>query len=89
MTYHTAIVFAITVCATLGSADPDTAGIAALRQRDIAATLTQDPDQLTGLWDSDATLLGEGERPIVGRATLRASCGRKCTNRRCRQPPTR
>ncbi len=62
-------------------AQSERAGIEALRQRDIAATLTQNPDQLAALWDDDATLLGQGEHAIVGLPALRAvyaTGGQKC-----------
>jgi len=67
-----AVALVIAAWATLGSINPDAAGIERLRQHDIAATLTQNPDQLVALWDDDATLLGEGEAPVVGRTALRA-----------------
>ncbi|MDO1527591.1 nuclear transport factor 2 family protein [Fulvimonas sp. R45] len=48
-------------------------GIEALHRGDVAATLSQDPDALAALWTGDGVLLGEGERPVVGRAALRAA----------------
>ncbi|GAB3780440.1 YybH family protein [Dyella agri] len=48
-------------------------GIAELHQGDVAATLSQDPDALVALWTKDGVLLGEGDRPVVGQAALRAA----------------
>jgi ketosteroid isomerase-like protein len=76
-----AIALALVAWAMVRAIDPERAAIEKLRQEDIAATLTQNPDQLTALWDSDATLLGEGEAPVIGRTALRAAyapSGTKC-----------
>jgi hypothetical protein len=50
-----AVALLIAAWATLGSINPHAAGIEQLRQHDVAATLTQNPDQLVALWDDDAT----------------------------------
>lgn len=49
----------------------DMAGIAELHRGDVAATLSQDPDALAALWTKDGVLLGEGDRPVIGREALR------------------
>ena len=51
----------------------DREGIAELHRGDVTATLSQDPDALAALWTRDGVLLGEGDRPVVGRAALRAA----------------
>lgn len=47
------------------------AGINKLHQDDIAATLNQNPDQLSALWTDDGVLLSQGNAPVIGRETIR------------------
>jgi ketosteroid isomerase-like protein len=48
-------------------------GIEKLHQQDIAATLSQSINQLAALWDDDGVLIGQGEKPLVGKAIIQAS----------------
>jgi uncharacterized protein (TIGR02246 family) len=48
------------------------AGINKLHQDDIAATLSQNPDQLAALWANDGVLLTQGDAPVIGKETIRA-----------------
>jgi len=47
------------------------AGINKLHQDDIAATMSQNPDQLAALWVDDGVLLTPGSAPVVGKQTIR------------------
>jgi ketosteroid isomerase-like protein len=44
----------------------DLAAIEKLHQADVAATLTQDPASLTGLWSDEGVNFGAGATPVVG-----------------------
>src|SRR5687768_2398782 len=59
----------------------DLAAIEKLRQQDIAATVSRDPVALTDLWTEDAIRLGVGQRPDVGKQSIRASNGRLTANK--------
>ena len=54
------------------NATPDTTGIAALHQLDIAATLADRADELVKLWDPEAVRIQPGGPVEVGRATIYA-----------------
>jgi hypothetical protein len=56
---------------SMDGVEPELAGIEKLHREDIAATLKSDPDQLAALWATDGVLLGQGERPTIGRQALR------------------
>jgi uncharacterized protein (TIGR02246 family) len=69
-----------TVCATSGLAacssgtSSNQAAMAAidkLHQDDVAATLSQNPDQLAALWTDDGVLLTPGNAPVIGKQTIR------------------
>ena len=49
------------------------AGILSLHQQDIDATVSMDVGKLTDLWADDGVLLGQGEKPQVGKSTIQAS----------------
>ena len=51
--------------------DADLAAIKKLHQRDIAATLSQDPVALTAYWSDDAVRLGPGPPAEVGKQAIR------------------
>jgi ketosteroid isomerase-like protein len=53
--------------------DADRAAIEKLHQQDIAATLSQDPVALTGLWTDDAIRFSPGQPAEVGRQAIRES----------------
>jgi len=59
-------------CTSSVPKDP-AAAIDALHQRDVAATLASDPDQLAALWTDNGVLLGDGEPAVVGATALRAA----------------
>lgn len=48
----------------------DLAGIDALHRKDVAATLSGNPDELAELWTDDAVRLNPGESAEVGKATI-------------------
>jgi ketosteroid isomerase-like protein len=48
-------------------------GIQKLHQQDIDATVSMDIGKLTDLWADDGVLLGQGERPLVGKPAIQAS----------------
>ena len=50
--------------------EQDRIAIERLHQQDIAATVTDDADQLAKLWDQDAVRLQSGSSPEVGKATI-------------------
>jgi hypothetical protein len=50
--------------------EQDRIAIERLHQQDIAATLTDDADQLAKLWDEDAVRLQSGAPAEVGKATI-------------------
>jgi ketosteroid isomerase-like protein len=50
--------------------EQDKMAIDRLHQQDIAATLTDDADQLAKLWDEDAVRLQSGAPAEVGKATI-------------------
>jgi ketosteroid isomerase-like protein len=54
----------------LPSDEQDRRAIEQLHQQDIAASLTDDADQLTKLWDQDAVRLQSGSPAEVGKATI-------------------
>ena len=54
----------------LPSDEEDRKAIERLHQQDIAATLTDDADQLAALWDEEAVRLQSGSLPEVGKATI-------------------
>jgi ketosteroid isomerase-like protein len=49
------------------------AGIQKLHQQDVDATLSMDVGKLTDLWADDGVLLGQGEKPLVGKPAIQAS----------------
>src|SRR5215469_11833016 len=49
------------------------AGIQKLHQQDIDATVSMDVSKLTDLWADDGVLLGQGDKPLVGKAAIQAS----------------
>jgi len=49
------------------------AGIQALHQQDIDATVSRDLGKLTNLWAEDGVLLGQGDEPLVGKVAIEAS----------------
>jgi uncharacterized protein (TIGR02246 family) len=51
----------------------DRAGIEKLHQQDIAATFSQDPNDLADLFTEDGILLEPGSRAIVGRQAILAA----------------
>jgi len=52
------------------SDEQDRRAIEQLHEQDIAATLTDDADQLAKLWDQDAVRLQSGSPAEVGKATI-------------------
>ena len=52
------------------SDEQDRIAIERLHEQDIAATLTDDADQLAKLWDQDAVRLQSGSPAEVGKATI-------------------
>jgi ketosteroid isomerase-like protein len=46
-------------------------GIEKLHQQDIAATVLSDVGQLVALWDDDGVLIGQGEKPLLGKAAIK------------------
>jgi len=44
-----------------------------LHQQDIDATVSMDVGNLTDLWADDGVLLGQGDKPLVGRSAIQAS----------------
>jgi uncharacterized protein (TIGR02246 family) len=73
--------FVVVVCAVLSvtACSPSStssnqaamAGINKLHQDDIAATLSQNADQLAALWADDGVLLTQGNAPVIGKQTIR------------------
>ena len=60
---------------TLHRTDTRTADLAAiekLHQEDVAATLSQDPNLMAGLWAEDAVRLGPGKPAEVGKKAILA-----------------
>jgi ketosteroid isomerase-like protein len=53
--------------------DQDRRAIERLHEQDIAATLTDDADQLAKLWDEDAVRLQPGSPAEIGKATIYAN----------------
>jgi hypothetical protein len=53
--------------------EQDRMAIERLHQQDIAATLTDDADQLAKLWDEEAVRLQSGAPAEVGKATIYAN----------------
>jgi ketosteroid isomerase-like protein len=53
--------------------EQDRTAIERLHKEDIAATLTDDADQLAKLWDQDAVRLQSGSPAEVGKATIYAN----------------
>ena len=51
----------------------DRASIENLHHQDIAATLTQEPKALDGLWDDDGVLLNPGAPALIGKAAISAA----------------
>lgn len=49
------------------------AGIRKLCQQDIVATVSMDVGKLTDLWADDGVLLGQGDKPLVGKPAIQAS----------------
>ena len=49
------------------------AGILSLHQQDIDATVSMDVGKLTDLWADDGVLLGQGDKPLVGKSAIQAS----------------
>jgi len=49
------------------------AGIQRLHQQDIDATVLMDVDKLTDLWADDGVLLGQGDKPLVGKSAIQVS----------------
>jgi ketosteroid isomerase-like protein len=50
--------------------EQDRTAIERLHQQDIAATLSDDADQLAKLWDEEAVRLQSGSPPEIGKATI-------------------
>src|SRR5712692_6996698 len=55
----------------------DLAAIEKLHQEDVAATLSQDPSLMAGLWTEDAVRLGPGRPAEVGKKAILAGTGLK------------
>ena len=49
------------------------AGIQKLHLQDIDATVSMDIGKLTDLWADDGVLLGQGDKPLAGKAAIQAS----------------
>ena len=49
------------------------AGIQKLHQQDIDATVSMDVGKLADLWADDGVLLGQGEKPLLGKSAIQAS----------------
>jgi len=49
------------------------AGIQKLHQQDIDATMSMDVGKLTDLWADDGVLLGQGDKPLVGKSAIQVS----------------
>lgn len=60
-----------------GVSAADRAAIERLHEADVAATLSQDPDQLEGLWDANAVRLEAGSPAEIGRQTIHADDGKE------------
>jgi ketosteroid isomerase-like protein len=60
----------------------DRAGIERLHEQDIAATVSDNADQLTKLWDEDAVRLQSGLSPEIGKAAIYDSDKQWQSNRR-------
>jgi uncharacterized protein (TIGR02246 family) len=48
-------------------------GIEKLHQQDIAATVSRDVSQLVALLADDAVVIGQGDKPLVGKTAFQAS----------------
>jgi ketosteroid isomerase-like protein len=48
-------------------------GIEKLHQRDIAATVSRDVSQLVALLADDAVVIGQGDKPLVGKTAFQVS----------------
>jgi Domain of unknown function (DUF4440) len=46
-------------------------GIEKLHQQDIAPTVSSDIGQLVALWGDDGVLIGQGEKPLLGKAAIK------------------
>ena len=49
------------------------AGIQKLHQQDIDATVSMDVAKLTDLYADDGVLIGQGDKPLVGKSAIQAS----------------
>jgi ketosteroid isomerase-like protein len=49
------------------------AGVQKLHQQDIDATVSMDVGKLADLWADDGVLLGQGEKPLLGKSAIQAS----------------
>jgi uncharacterized protein (TIGR02246 family) len=70
----TCAVLSVAGCSPQGAASNQAAmaGIDKLHQADISATMSQNPDQLAGLWADDGVLLTQGNAPVIGKQAIRA-----------------
>ena len=62
------------------SREQDMAGVERLHQQDIAATLSDDPAALAGLWTDDAVRLEHGRQADIGKPAIRAADERAKAN---------
>lgn len=53
--------------------EQDRKAIERLHEEDMAATLTDDADQLAKLWDEEAVRLQSGSPPEIGKSTIYAN----------------
>jgi uncharacterized protein (TIGR02246 family) len=53
--------------------DSATSEVEKLHQQDVAATTASNLDQLVGLWADDCVLIGQGDKPLVGKTAIRSS----------------